>query len=502
MRSLRARLNTAFVLPTGVIVVLLVVVAYLAARQGLEDELDRRLEEVGQVLAVDMSEGIDAAQISRLDESMHRVRDRLRERLGDVQQSTEVGRIFIFDAEARSLVDTDDEIGFGDTLYRIQSDRSEVQRAFDEQVATSGPLFRADDGIYHKTAYAPIIHEGETVAAVGVEASADYFGLLTRFATVLTLLSALGIGIVVAIGVWFSRVLSRPVDTLVEGAEHLAEGRLQTPVVAQARKGRIGTEEFDFLMQSFEEAREAILERDQRMQMMLGGIAHEVRNPLGGMELFCGLLKEDLSGDDANADSVQMVERIEREIDYLERVVEGFLDYANPDEPRLERVDAADVVDEVAELVEPELITSGCELDRQVPDGLELTVDRGQVRRALMNVVRNACQACADDPAPVVVRCSAEEHRRVIEVVDGGCGIESDQIQQLCRPFYTNREKGSGLGLALTRRIVDAHDGQLDIESTPGEGTTVRMVFPFDDDVSAGDEQPADQQQVPEGWLG
>jgi len=377
MKTLRARLNLAFVVPTAIIVVVLVGIAYLAGRQGFEDEMERRLEAVAQVLAVDMSEGLDAAQIGRLDESMHRVRQRLTRRLGDVQEQTDVQRVFIFDDQSRRLVDTGEPEGFGEPLYRIGADRSEVATAFDQQIATSGTLYRSDDGTPHKRAYAPIVHDGQTVAAVGVEASADYFDLLTGVATVLTILGVLGIAVVAAIGIWFSRWLLRPVDTLVEGAQRLADGDLKTPVVGQARRDWRQTEEFDFLMASFEEMRQSIVERDEQMQMMLSGIAHEVRNPLGGMELFCGLLTEDLEADTGQRreQELRKVQRIERELSYLKDVVESFLEFARPGELTLERVTVAEVIDEVVELVEQEARDRGCSLEADVDAGLEWTVD-------------------------------------------------------------------------------------------------------------------------------
>ena len=503
MRSFGARLNLIFVLPTAVIVVVLVAVAYGAARQGLEDELSRRLVEVSQVMAVDLSEGVDAAQIQRLDESMIRVHGRLQQRLKRIRDATDVQRIFIFDRDSGSLVDTEVETGFGETLYRIQADRQEVERLFVEGTPGAGPLFKTDSGAYYKTAYAPIFYEGEVVAAVGVEASAGYFQLLTRFASMMALLGVLGVGMLVLLGIWFSRLLVRPVNTLVEAAARLGRGELNTPVENYARSSWERTQELDVLMSAFEEMRQSIVERDQRMQMMLAGIAHEVRNPLGGMELFCGLLREDLQAGegDGMADKVAMVERIEREIDYLEGVVSNFLDFARREELVLERIEGADLIGEVLEVVEIDATKVGCAVAAEVEDGVELTVDPGKLRRALINVLRNACQASADQGTAIVVRCRARDDRRILEVKDQGEGIAPDKIEELCKPFITTREKGSGLGLALTRHIVEEHGGELTIDSAVGRGTTVTIELPFDDSVEAR-ETDNSETVVPEGWLG
>jgi signal transduction histidine kinase len=495
MRSLRARLITAFVVPTALIVVALVVVAYDRAREGMETELEERLKAVGQVISAEMSEGIDAAQLSRLDDQMPRVHGGLQRRLRAVREATAVERVVLFDREARSLVDTDEEGFVGEVLYRVQADREEWSRSFAEGQATAGPLFRGEQGEYHKTAYVPIFLDEEPVAVVGVVASATYFDLLARLATVLTLLGVVGVVVVVLIGLWFAAVLVRPVDALVDAAGRLAEGELTVPL--EEAPGQ--TEELAFLMRSFEEMRRSIVERDEQMRLMLSGIAHEVRNPLGGMELFCGLLKEELLEDGASS-RVEMVERIERELGYLSRVVSEFLAFARPVEVQLERVSGKGLIDEMRELCEGEVLKAGCSLVLEVEEGVELTVDPGRLRRGVLNVVRNAWQACPQG-ATIRVRCLAEGEVRVVEVSDDGPGIEEDRLEELCKPFYTTREKGSGLGLSLTRRIVEDHRGTLVIQSRPGEGTTVRMELPFDESIDAAREQK-EAQVIPEGWLG
>ncbi len=495
MRSLRARLIIAFVVPTAILVVALVAVAYDRARSGMEAELEERLKAVGQAISAEMSEGIDAAQLSRLDDQMPRVHAGLQSRLVAVRDATEVERIFVFDGEARSLVDTDEEGFIGETLYRVEADREEWRAGFEEGRAGAGPLFRDEDGSYHKTAYVPIYLDEQPVVIVGVVASATYFDLLARLATVLTLLGILGVVVVFLIGLWFAAVLVRPVDALVDAAGRLAEGEMNVPV----RDTRGQTEELEFLTASFEEMRRAIVERDEEMHMMLAGIAHEVRNPLGGMELFCGLLKEELQADQEHS-RVEMVEKIERELTYLSRVVGDFLTFARPEALQLERVRAASFLEEIRELCAGETLKAGCAVEIDLEEGMELTVDTGRFRRALLNVVRNAWQACPEG-ATIRLRGVSEGDQRIIEVIDDGPGIDSEKLDELCRPFYTTREKGSGLGLSLTKKIVDDHRGRLEIKSEVGKGTIIRLVLPFDEGVVA-EESDGELEAIPEGWLG
>lgn len=495
MMSLRTRLIASFVAPTSLIVLVLVSVGYFSARQGLEEELDRRLEAVGLVLATEFSEGLDAEQLARLEVEMVRVRTRLRERLQVTKEATGVERITIFDSQASTLIDSGSPEVFGATLHRVQADRSFWELGFSEGQSTVAPLFEDQDGTYYKTAYVPITLDGETVAMIAVIAGATYFDLLTGFTTVLTLLGTLGVILVVLVGFWFSGRLVGPLRELVTGAEQLREGDLKTPVRLTSTSG---TAELDSLGTSFEKMREAILQRDQQMQMMLAGIAHEIRNPLGGIELFCGLLREDLLASDRQ-DEVEMVVKIERELAYLKRVVDDFLTFSRPEDVAPRRVKAREFISEVEEVVQGDLLKRQCDLHVQVEQNLELTVDIVRMRRGLINVIRNACEASAPGDQ-ILIRLFAQGEQRVMEVVDYGDGIDPKILEKVDQPFFTTREKGSGLGLSLTRKILESHRGSLEIESEKGKGTTLRFILPFDESLAT--EESFSSEEIPEGWLG
>lgn len=498
-QSLRSKLIGVFLLPTLVIVALYGFLAYFASRQGLEEELGKRLVSIGETMSAQMSEGFDAKQIARLDETKVRVISRLREELQKTRATTNVRRIFLFDRDHRLLVDsaTDasaDEVAFGQRLYELEPHRAEIERVFRDAKPATSVLFQGPDGLLYKTGFVPITSDNEVVAALGVEASAEYFDLLTDFASVLTILALLSIFLVIIAGTVFSRQLVRPINSLVRAAERLARGDWEEPV-RSAPEG----DEIAFLARSFEDMRRSIVSRDNQMQMMLSGIAHEVRNPLGGMELFCGLLAEDLREGDAGsrAEMLEKVGKIQRELDYLERVVTDFLDFARNVPPDLERFSAEDLLADMEDLLSGEVTDAGCTLEVTCdPPDVELTADRQKLRRALINVVRNAYQACgAGGAIRVKVEADGLDSRRIV-VEDNGPGIPADQLEEVLTPFFTTKEKGSGLGLALTARILEQHGGSLSVSSDDGAGTAITFSLPFDDSL-----QPV-ATEIPEGWLG
>jgi signal transduction histidine kinase len=240
------------------------------------------------------------------------------------------------------------------------------------------------------------------------------------------------------------------------------------------------TDEIGFLAETLETMRRQLRARDERLQMMLAGIAHEVRNPLGGMELFAGLLREDLAGDE---EKLAQVRRIERELQHLKAVVNDFLEYARRPRPELRPADAAAIVREVHPVLAAEAQRAGpsvrvtLEVDGAAAPAM-IQADPPQLRRALLNLGKNALQALDEGGGEVALTCAGDGERVRLSVRDTGRGIAAESIGRLFVPFYTTREKGTGLGLAFVAEIARDHGGEVTVESAPGRGSTFTIVLP------------------------
>src|SRR5690606_29560725 len=127
-----------------------------------------------------------------------------------------------------------------------EADRVELEQTFEHARPTTSPLFAADDGELHKMGYAPLLHDGEVVAAIGVEASAGYFALLTNLTRMLIVLGVVSLLLVVAVGTLFARAITRPVNDLVEAARRLGRGHWNEPLALPAAAAG-STDEIGFL---------------------------------------------------------------------------------------------------------------------------------------------------------------------------------------------------------------------------------------------------------------
>jgi len=202
--------------------------------------------------------------------------------------------------------------------------------------------------------------------------------------------------------------------------------------------------------------------------MMLAGIAHEVRNPLGGLELYAGLLREALA---AEPERLEEIGRIEREIGHLKTVVNEFLEFARRPAPHLDAVPLRPLLEEVRDLSAAPGATA---IAIESAGDLRVRADAGQLRRVLLNLTRNAAAATRTGRVQIAARRVETGVR--IEVSDDGPGVPPALREQIFTPFFTTREKGTGLGLAFVREIVRAHGGEVSVRDAPGGGS----VFSFD----------------------
>jgi len=236
------------------------------------------------------------------------------------------------------------------------------------------------------------------------------------------------------------------------------------------------------------------LERRERLAAlghMAAGLAHEIRNPLGGIQLYASLLARDLTG---SPKQFQVVEKISRAVVLLDGLVGDVLTFAHPSEPQRETVTLGTVADEVIELISPQLHRNDVEL--RVDDDCyraELHVDPRQLQQVLLNVLLNAVEAATDragsdgeapgaDSGTPWVHLSVRRGARVDEdavltITDSGPGIDAESLHRVFNPFFTTKETGTGLGLAIVHQLVEAHGGSITAGRHAGGGAmfTIRL---------------------------
>jgi signal transduction histidine kinase len=466
------KLLVALVIPAVALFTLFAFVAYEVSRRDLDDELGRRLE----AIAASAATQIRGKYLTRLESGNEDLRayHNTVQKLHAVALATGA-QLAVVDKNLEVRADDEGAVAIGTHYFRAELDRSELEAAFDRGATESSVTFEGNDGKTYKAGYAPVLACGDCaetpdtriVLVMRAQAPASYFDRLADLRARLFLWGGGLAAVSVIAAVIATLLITRNVRRLAAAAERIGGGDLRAPIAIDTR------DELGVLGQAMEQMRRQLAERDARMQQMLAGIAHEVRNPLAGMTLFAGILRDELSDADERRGHV---DKIQRELTYLERLVNEFLEYARRPPPELVAVELDELLDEIAQLA------SAKELDIGVDhDGVVARADRGQLRRALLNLARNAVQAAsaAGHRGGGAVKVSARDDGDTVRIAvwNRGAEIPAETSAKLFEPFYTTREKGTGLGLAFVREIVADHGGKIEVSSAAGE-TTFTVVLP------------------------
>lgn len=229
------------------------------------------------------------------------------------------------------------------------------------------------------------------------------------------------------------------------------------------------------------ERQAAEAERMAMIGAVASGLAHEIRNPLNSLNLNMQMLEEEDACGRRGGSARRLLSITRSEISRLEHLVTDFLSYAKPRPIEPENVTAAALFERVTEVLAGEIRNHRAEVRiRDDSAGVSVRVDRDQMSQVLLNLVQNSLAATAEaGRRPVVeLRASAAPGRLVLEVGDNGSGISEEEQPKIFDLFFSTRRGGTGLGLAIVDRIVKAHGAQIEVESTPGEGTTIRVLLP------------------------
>ena len=250
---------------------------------------------------------------------------------------------------------------------------------------------------------------------------------------------------------------------------------------AQALKAEGAVEELALANRNLQEA-QAKAQRSDRLAalgQLTAGLAHELRNPLGTMKTSAEMLARKVSSE--NEVAREMAGFITAEVDRTNSLITRFLDFARPTRLKLERGDITVMLDNAIRRFEREQADAGTQVTvyrNYSPDVPPVRFDSELMERVFGNLLLNAAQA--SPPGGVVtVKTVSDKDNIEIAVIDRGSGIDPKNLENIFNPFYTTKPEGIGFGLAIVSKIVHDHGGQITVESTPGEGSVLRVLLPL-----------------------
>ncbi len=293
-----------------------------------------------------------------------------------------------------------------------------------------------------------------------------------------------GIGIILA--VILSWMYTKPIHNIVNAARTIAAGDLSLELKTE-RTDEIGelTHSFNYMVQKLREER-ALEEKLREAEHLSGiaqlakSIAHEIRNPLNFISLSIDHLKKKYMPQ-RNEDKAQfetLIVSIKHEIQRLNKLVGDFLEYGKPMRLSLQVIDLGNLIGEVLELVRAKAEKDGIRITYRNGEIPVLSVDPELIKTCIFNIILNAFQAMPEGGNLTVITKTSNGEAHII-VEDTGEGVSKENMQKLFAPFFSTKSTGLGLGLAMTKRVIEEHGGKADFQSTEGKGSVMTISLPI-----------------------
>ena len=221
----------------------------------------------------------------------------------------------------------------------------------------------------------------------------------------------------------------------------------------------------------------------EELSRLTGELAHEIKNPLSTIKINLKLTAEELEASEKNnhsfARALRKLSVIQKEADRLEQILDGFLRYIDRGELQPENADINEIIGDMVDFYSPQATSHSITIRLGLFDQpLVCKVDMDMLKQAILNLFINARLAMIDG-GELIIRTASQEGNAVIEISDTGIGIEPDKLANIFDAFYSSRPQGSGLGLPTTKKIIEAHNGSIAVNSEPGKGTSFTIKLPL-----------------------
>jgi signal transduction histidine kinase len=438
------------------------------AQTALVNEIQESSQEISKAIQMSIEDLTSEAETSRLTDYLKKARDK------------GINEINIINTEGEIIDSSDPEkIGKKRELKKLEKGIHAVQRPVGGAMLSQKPY----------EVVVPVIVGDEQLGYVQINMLLDNIRDIQR-ANFIRRLFATGMVFTVGIAliIFLARRYTTPIKNLVVDFKRVSAGDLSVtiPVESDDEIGEMAVG-FNNMVEKLRE-REALekrlyeAEHLSRVGQLASGIAHEIRNPLNYINLAIDHLKTEILPccGDKFAELEELTDKIKEEVRRANYMVVNFMNYGRPLKLRRTKVVYRELVAKVLPVLQDRLTEHHIRVDLQIPADLPpLWIDGELFRNCILNFVSNASQAMPEG-GTITLGALLEEGRVKLTFSDQGSGIASDDIAKIFQPYFTTKDVGIGLGLAITERIIKEHGGGIDVESTIGSGTTFTVSLPLE----------------------
>jgi signal transduction histidine kinase len=456
--TIKTKIIVTFSLLTAILVIITSRVGYISVREIYLNQLSDQINLLTRLIAGDINPKylpfIDAGAEDNLAISLYEknIQSNSRQML--------LTNIFIFNKNFKILVQSAKGTDTGDSNPRLLLNRTEIQALEIGQSTTSLP-FKGADGEWYLWGFCRL----DETHWLGIQENAARLARVEALSNVFWVIGIIGVLVTIFFGWILARTIARPIDRLVSFSSLLGKEKFDTPLPAGV-KGELA-----ILAGALDKMRQDLGRHHKERETMLAQIAHEIRNPLGGIELLAGLVKEDLA---KSGISTEYINKILDETASLKALISAYLIYSRPLPATPETLSVGELIQEIEEIIYPDLQKKKISLTYH-GNNPEIRFDRQHLRQILLNLISNSIEA-ADPGGNILVEARQNENQAAISVSDDGTGIAEDNMDWVFEPFFTTRGNGTGLGLAVCKKLCKENRAEIEVKNNTGKGCTFTII--------------------------
>lgn len=452
--SLKSRIIVTFTLITVILVFFVAIVSYYFIRNLYLGQVSEQVRVITSLTAKQIQPKY--LQLLDLGTPVPLIRHYFHDLFKKGADLVEQTEWLIFDENFNTVIHSDTTQILGIQKPQLILYRNEILKLGVDQVTSSLP-FKGDDGAWYLWGFYRINKK----YWLARQESADRLKRVENFAWFFFYTGIAGMFLTILVGYLLARAMTRPIDRLVKFSSQLGKGNFEYSIP----EGMVG--EIGILSVAMDKMRSDLLRNRKEREDMLAQIAHEIRNPLGGIELLANLTKEDMNKGEHNT---EYLDKILNEVSALKLLITSYLNYSRPQPAQPEWVHLDHIKNEINQIVLNRL------QEKSISFSFENTItkiwfDPGQLKQIFLNLLNNSFDA-VEQGGMVSVRTHKNKNNWEIIISDNGLGIKPDNLPNVFEPFFTTKREGTGLGLAISKKLCQENHAQLSVKNNSSAGCT------------------------------
>ena len=452
--SFQSRIIITFSLLTLLLVFVFTMISYYTVRTVYLEQLEHQIELFTRVISANLDsrflEYLNAEQDNSFSKTYYE------DLLIKQKNQMEFIQAFIFDKDFNLIVG----MSSGGENINIQAalllNNGEVNQLLPGESITSEP-FKGNDGQWYLWGF----HRINENYFLGIQESADRLARVDQLSKIFIGIGILAILLTLLAGILLAHTLSSPINKLVKFSRALGSGAFDTPVPENS-VGEIG-----ILVNALDHMRQDLQRFHQEREEMLAQIAHEIKNPLGGIELLAGLVREDLQ---ENKLDTNYAIKIQQEIANLKSQINAYLNFSRPVLAKPELIEINKIIEEAQRTLKKQF--SEKQINLQLPDSKpSIKFDPNHLKQILTNLLSNSIEACPVGGS-ISIHFIQKSDKWFLSITDDGQGIPEENLNRIFEPFFTSSPGGTGLGLAVCRKFCLENGAVIRVHNNSGKGCT------------------------------